>query len=234
MVLQLDWWARPAMSSESVRRPWLLLAVGLVLVVNPLALPIADLASPDHVYERASISASGEQLQWDGGLHEPIDGIDCFEDPGHACGVEGALVGETVTVSDPNRAGLSGDATPDRFVALEDGWYRRVDEEAGGEYRLSLEAVSLETVLQEVSRRPTDVPERLRPAARGGEAVLEWPVETTYVVRDGGRYYHLTRTEIRRPPLAGIYVSVSRLAVLLGAVVLVHAGREMAATEAVG
>lgn len=205
----------------SDRPPWLLLVVGVVLVANPLYVPVDSLSSPDHVYERAAISADGDVLEYESSLRNPIHGVDCFEDPGYRCTVERALVEENLTVASRVADGRS----PDPFVALPGGWYRRVTEETDDGVRYRLERVPLSTVLREVSRPPSAVPERLRPAARGGRVTLESPIETTYVVRDDGAYYYLTETGTTAPPLGVAYPWLSVLGTLAGAVALVRAGR---------
>ena len=213
------------MSGDSGRPPWPLLVLGVVLVANPLFVPFADLSSPEYVYERATISADGERLEWNGTLRRPIDGIDCFEAPTRACGELEALVGRSVTVESPDRAG----GPEDPFVALEDGWYRRVDSDADGGYELRLRPVSVETVFREISMSPSAVPERLRPAARGGRVTLDSRIEETYLVDDGG-YYYLTRVRTDYPPFHprftdAFYRLLSGVGVLSGAIALVRAGR---------
>jgi hypothetical protein len=119
----------------------------------------------------------------------------------------------------------------DQFVALENGWYRRMTNETeDGAYEVGLRSVSVETVLSSVSTSPSDAPERLRPAARGDRAVLHSTIDETYLVRDGGRYYHITRIRTDYPPFhphytASFYRLLSGIGVALGAIALVRAGR---------
>lgn len=215
------------LSVTTERSPWLMLLVGVLLVANPLYVPVADLSSPDHVYGRASISANGDSLDYEAGLRVPIEGIDCFEEPRRDCTIERALVGENLTVDSRPVDGRS----PDPFVALPSGWYERIVTESGGNVTYRLRPVSLSNVLRSVSVAPKEIPARLRPAAEGGRVTLESPIEETYVVRADGEYYYLTEAATKRPPFGEFYGLLSAVGVLAGAILLVLAGRRREAHD---
>jgi hypothetical protein len=200
-----------------------LLVVGGLLVVHPFFLPVGELASPDPVYERTELTITDGQVDWERGTAAvPWRGLDCIEDPEdyRRCVLEQALVEESITV--PAYRSMP-DADP--YVALPSGFYRRTSQETEAGFRYNLTRVSGETVLQEIAVSPEQVPPRLVPAARGDTAVVESQIDETYVIRDRGEFFLITRTATRSLPLDDFYGPLSAIGFILGAGLLVWSGR---------
>lgn len=215
------------MSDGPVTPRWLLFILGLGLVLNPLYVPAEEIGSPNHVYERASIEATGNVIEWAGGLHEPIAGIDCFEERTRLCGELEAATDERIDCR--NVSCTRGSLDP--YLALHSGWYRRALVETDTGRYIVLERVTAETVLAEVARDPDAVPDAVQPAARGERATVETKLEETYVVRADGEYYYLTKVKTERLPLRWAIGPLSWVAVLIGASLLVRCGERLPAPD---
>lgn len=217
-------------SETTPHRRVLLLVLALALVFQPHLLPVAQLGSPDYVYQRTPLTVSDGTYDWESGTAAaPWHGIDCLEDPEdrRLCQVEEALVGESLTVTPSTRY----DAGADPYVALSDGVYRRVHTETSSGRTYRLERVELSTAVESVAVTPDRVSPSLRDAARGGRSVRPERIDETYVVRDGGELYLVTLTEIDRPPLGSAYGFLSLAGSVVGAALFAYLGVQASTTS---
>jgi len=175
------------------------LVVGLLLVLNPLAVQAFDLGGPRHQYRAYEVTVQSDRID--------------FEDPGEAGfllvgGVEG-IACSVFTVSTPWRCTLEAhvagtgnvsltatryDSPPrEPFVRLDGEYYRRVVEQRNDTTTLSYEPVTARTVLETVSEDVESARDPVARAVRSGTARSTVEMETGRLVRDGEQYYYVTR-----------------------------------------
>lgn len=211
---------------------FILLIIGGLLIVHPFVISVDELADRDPVYERTNISVYASGVDWERGTAAvPWKGIDCVEeDPEQhrRCALEQALVKEPITVPGETPLERRG-SNPDPYVLLPSGFYERTYKEmnvsGGDSVQYDLTRVSGQTVLREVAVSPTQAPAPITPAAKGQAAVTESQIDETYLIRDNDRFFLITRTDMRSPPLSDFYTPLSAVGFILGAFILVWSGR---------
>lgn len=175
------------------------LVVGLLLVLNPIAVGALDLGGPRHQYRAYEVTVESDRIEFADTdrtiflLVGGVEGIDCSlftVSPDWQCTLEEHVVRTGNVSVDTTRY----DSRPgDPFVRLDGGYYRRVVEQGNDTTTLAYEPVTAETVLESVSEDVGSTRDPVARAVRSGTARSIVELETGRLVGDGDRYYYVTR-----------------------------------------
>ena len=175
------------------------LVVGLLLVLNPLAVQAFDLGGPRHQYRASEVTVQSDRISFaDAGaggvsMVSGVDGIACSTftvSTPWRCTLEAHVAGtDNVTIT-----ATRYDSPPrEPFVRLDGGYYRRVVEQHNDSTTLSYEPVSARTVLESVGDDVESARDPVARAVRSGTARSTLEIETGRLLRDGDQYYYVTR-----------------------------------------
>ena len=205
------------------------LVVGLLLVLNPIAVGTFDLGGPRHQYRAYEVTVQSDRIEFADTdrtiflLVGGVEGIDCSlftVSPSWTCALE-EHVARTRNVSVET---TRYDSRPrDPFVRLDGGYYRRVVEQGNDTTRLTYAPVTAETVLETVSEAVGSTRDPIARAVRSGTARSTVELETGRLVGDGDRYYYVTRTG-QTDGIPGRW-GLSTLGTLVGLVLLARGHR---------
>lgn len=179
-----------------------LLAVGLLLVINPFYLDALGIGTPTYVYESAPVTATGGDLStpFERKLYDSVAGVDCYREvsPGRACALDAVLVGNRTIRTHYPGTSLRGD----RYTFVRDQFYERITTGAD-ERTLDVRPVAATAVLANVvtAERALSRPERR--AVRRGSARTHEPLRRgNHFVEIDGAYYLIYEATVLDGPFA--------------------------------
>ena len=226
-----------------------LLALGLLLVSVPLWAPVADVTGEDHIYRTTGVTAGDGELRLNTTdsfyFTGPTDQLACASSlppvaTDRGCYLESRLRDGNVSVRYPSVASYGGDpevGSP-RYVVFGPAgpvYERTVGyDEREEAFVLGLERVDPETALADVSADPERAPAAIREALRTGEVRTDEPLALDgprlYEDGDGYTVVYDVGSTVFLSSKPGLERGLEGVAVALGAVLCVRAGRHDGAT----
>lgn len=179
-----------------------LLAVGLLLVINPFYLDALGIGTPTYVYESAPVTATGGDITTpiERKLYDSVAGVDCYRavTPGRACALDAVLVGNRTVTTHYSGAFLRGD----RYTYVRGQFYERITT-GTDERTLDVRPVAATAVLANVATAERALSRPERRAVRRGNARTHEPLRRgNHFVEVDGAYYLVYEASVRDGPFA--------------------------------
>lgn len=179
-----------------------LLAVGLLLVINPFYLDALGIGTPTYVYESAPVTATGDDVStpFERKLYDSVAGVDCYREvsPGRACALDAVLVGNRTIRTHYPGTSLRGD----RYTFVRDQFYERITTGAD-ERTLDVRPVAATAVLANVATAERALSRPERRAVRRGSARTHEPLRRgNHFVEIDGAYYLIYEAAVLDGPFA--------------------------------
>lgn len=207
--------------------PTLRIALGVVLLVNPLYVGAFHLAEPNWYRYEATEVTYDDGLEYD--IH--VDGVDddvaCLRDvrPGRACALEHAILGHGGNLTAPISWGdfvSTYGSHSYRYAYLDGAFYAVEATERGDESVLSLNRTPADEAMGDVATRVDHAKPPIRTAVRTGAVESHREIGgTEQLVRNGDSYYvvYLSAAHVEGPDTSETGRFLELTASLLGIVV---------------
>lgn len=177
---------------------WLLIALGVLLLLNPLYVGALHLDDPEWFrYDAAAVSFENGTVDGPGAMEVDEDDVACLNWNYRNCALERhVLEADEVSLSNPNWAARNiGDGH--QYAYLDGQFYRTTLTTRNDTKYLTLEQLEREQAIQYVSTRLPAAPDLVRKVVDGGTATTREPLDAEgqlFRDDDTGQLYVLHRT----------------------------------------
>lgn len=223
--------------------PTVRIALGVVLLVNPLYVGAFHLDEPNWYRYEATEVTYDDRLEFDVHADGVDDEIACVRDvhPGRACALEHAVYGHGGNLTAPIPWGdfiATYQPFGYRYAYLHGEFYAVEATERGDETVLSLNRTPADEAMADVATRIDRVAPPIRTAVRTGTVETHREIDgTTQLVRDGDSYYVVYRAaaQIEGPDTSEsgrfLELVVSLLGIVLGLALVLRGQRRRVENE---
>lgn len=170
---------------ERVGLGWVLIALGVILLLNPLYIGALHLTEPNwYRYDAAEVRFEDGLIAGPGSSALADDDAACLDKAYRNCVLEYHVITDG-EVAVPEAFAHENGGYGHRYVWWEGEFYRTATEERNGTTYLTVEPLDRETALGYISTPLSDAPKPVRKAITGGTVTTREPIPTAgELVRD--------------------------------------------------